>query len=188
MRAGVYALGADGGSSEIFVSNSTFLDISGGAIKLGKSGERGAKAPDPAMPPAEQDRGFVVSDNLMTGIPTEFSSANPVFGAYMADSVIAHNTIHDSRCECSLPSPVQRPVLTPEWPVADSGVCMGWGWGESSYMRNVQIENNSITKPMQLLSDGGGVYTNTPCPDCHGKALRLFDLMGIRTSHLPEGL
>ena len=79
-------------------------------------------------------------------------------------------------------------VLTPEWPVADSGVCMGWGWGESSYMRNVQIENNSITKPMQLLSDGGGVYTNTPCPDCHGKALRLFDLMGIRTSHLPEGL
>ena len=45
---------------------------------------------------------------------------------------------------------------------------MGWGWGESSYMRNVQIENNSITKPMQLLSDGGGVYTNTPCPDCHG--------------------
>ena len=54
----------------------------------------------------------MVSDNLMTGIPTEFSSANPVFGAYMADSVIAHNTIHDSRCECSLPSPVQRPVLT----------------------------------------------------------------------------
>jgi len=47
------------------------------------------------------------------------------------------------------------------------------GWGLASYVRNIVIENNSITKPMQLLADGGGVYTNTPCPGCHvrGKSL-----------------
>ena len=45
--------------------------------------------------------------------------------------------------------------------------CFQWGWGLSSYTRNIQIENNSITKVMQLLSDGGGVYTNTPCHNCH---------------------
>ena len=48
-----------------------------------------------------------------------------------------------------------------------SGVCAGWGWGESSFVRNIRVDNNSITKPMQRLADGGGVYTNTPCPDCH---------------------
>ena len=48
-----------------------------------------------------------------------------------------------------------------------SGLCAGWGWGLASYTRNIQIENNSITKVMQLLSDGGGVYTNTPCAGCH---------------------
>lgn len=56
------------------------------------------------------------------------------------------NTIHDSRY---------------------SGICIGWGWGMSSYVRNIQVENNSITKPMQRLADGGGVYTNTPCSNCH---------------------
>jgi hypothetical protein len=35
------ALGADGASQDIIVSNSTFFDLSGGAVKLGKSGERG---------------------------------------------------------------------------------------------------------------------------------------------------
>ena len=42
---GVYALGADGGSQDIVISNSTFLDISGGGIKMGYSGERGVLQP-----------------------------------------------------------------------------------------------------------------------------------------------
>ena len=50
----------------------------GGAVKLGKSGERGAAAPDPNTTVAEQDRGYLVADNLMTGSTQEFSSANPV--------------------------------------------------------------------------------------------------------------
>lgn len=33
-------------------------------------------------------------------------------------------------------------------------------------MRNVIVENNSFSNVMQLLADGGGVYTNTPCPGC----------------------
>ena len=41
-----------------------------------------------------------------------------------------------------------------------------------SYVRNVHVLNNSITKPMQLLADGGGVYTNTPCSDCHVSGTR----------------
>ena len=94
---GVYALGADGGSQDMVVTNSTFLDISGGGVKLGKSGERGAPAPAAETPPSEQDRGFLVQDCLFRGIPAEYSGANPIFAAYVADTVLAHNTIHDSR-------------------------------------------------------------------------------------------
>ena len=94
----------------------------------------------------QQDRGYLVADNLMLTNTQEYSSANPIFVGYVADTFLVHNTIHDCKY---------------------SGICAGWGWGLSSYTRNLQIENNSITKPMQLLSDGGGVYTNTPCPNCH---------------------
>jgi hypothetical protein len=56
---------------------------------------------------------------------------------YVADTLVAHNTIHDATY---------------------SGICAGWGWGMESYVRNIHIVNNSLTKVMQRLADGGGVY------------------------------
>lgn len=61
----------------------------------------------------------------------EYSGANPIFAAYVADTHIAYNTIINARY---------------------SGMCIGWGWGLDSYMRNVLVENNSISRPMQLLA------------------------------------
>ena len=61
------------------MSNSTFVDCSGGGVKLGSSGERGAPAPNVSLPVEKQDRGFLLSDNLLKGIPAEYSSANPFF-------------------------------------------------------------------------------------------------------------
>ena len=91
-----YAIGADGGSQDIIVTNNTFLDVSGGGVKLGSSGERGAAAPSSSLAVAKQDRGFLVADNLMSGIPKEYSGANPIFAGYVADTDLVHNTIHDS--------------------------------------------------------------------------------------------
>ena len=54
-----------------------------------------------------------LKDNLLTGIPAEYSGANPIFAGYVADTDLVHNTIHDSRY---------------------SGICVGWGWGEESYV------------------------------------------------------
>ena len=79
-------------------------------------------------------------------IPVEYGGANPIFAAYVADTILAHNTFIDS---------------------AYSSICAGWGWGMASFMRNVHIVNNSFTRPMRRLQDGGGVYTNTPCPNCN---------------------
>jgi hypothetical protein len=87
---GVYAFGADGASQSIVVSNCTFLDVSGGGVKLGKSGERGAPAPAVNTSVKEQDRGFLVQDSLFRGIPAEYSGANPIFAAYVADTTLAH--------------------------------------------------------------------------------------------------
>ena len=93
---GVYGIGVDLGSQDVLVTNSTFSDISGGGIKLGSSGERGAPAPNITLDPALQDRGFLVSDCLMDSIPVEYGSANPIFGGYIADSILSHNTIINS--------------------------------------------------------------------------------------------
>eukprot|EP00038_Savillea_parva_P009887 m.186474 g.186474 ORF g.186474 m.186474 type:complete len:922 (+) comp16782_c0_seq1:76-2841(+) len=142
----VYALGVSDASQSVAVINSTFTDISGGGVKLGSVGERGAPSPPVTLDPSLQDRGYVVSDCEFTGIPTEYRGANPIFAGYVADTNLVHNTIHDSTY---------------------SGICAGWGWGMSSYVRNINILNNSITMPMQRLADGGAVYTNTPCYDCH---------------------
>jgi hypothetical protein len=101
----VYALGADQGSQGVIISNCTFFDCSGGGIKLGSSGERGAPAPNVTLDPELQDRGFLVADCLMKDIPVEYGSANPIFGAYVADTVLSHNTIINS---------------------AYSAICLGW--------------------------------------------------------------
>ena len=71
-------------------------------VKLGSSGERGAAAPAVTTPPSDQDRGFYIADNLLTGIPAEYSGANPIFAGYVADTALVHNTIHDSRRSTSL--------------------------------------------------------------------------------------
>lgn len=162
----VYTLGANNASQNIVISNCTFADCSGGAIKLGNVGERGYPAPDPTTDPKLQDRGFLVSDCEMDSIPVEYGGTNPIFGGYIADTVLAHNTIKNS---------------------AYSGICLGWGWGLPSYMRNVHAFNNSITNPMLRLADGGGLYTNTPCPNCNVSG-NVFENDNIECEFLGQAL
>lgn len=45
---------------------------------------------------------------------------------------------------------------------AVTGISAGWGWGMSSYGGNVSINYNRLINVMQLLDDGGCVYTNAP--------------------------
>ena len=53
----VYALGAANASQSVVVVNCTFTDVSGGGVKLGSVGERGAPPPPVSLDPSLQDRG-----------------------------------------------------------------------------------------------------------------------------------
>ena len=137
----VYVVGVHNASQSIVVSNCSFTDCSGGAVKLGNVGERGAPSPGATTDPSLQDRGYLVSDNHIHDMPVEYSGANPVFLGYTADATVSHNTIEHS---------------------SYSAICAGWGWGMGSYMRGIQITHNAIVKPMQpnergQLEDGGCV-------------------------------
>ena len=111
----MYALGADGGSQDVIVSNSSFTDISGGGIKLGFSGERGVPQPqnNESMPVELQDRGFLISDNLMLGIPIEFSGANPIFAGKKGRVPFAACTEAQRKRCFQVTSPTPRSSTTP---------------------------------------------------------------------------
>ena len=199
----VYALGADQGSQNVVISNCSFDDCSGGAIKLGSSGERGAPSPSVTLDPSLQDRGFLVSDCLMTHIPVEYGSANPIFGGYVADTLLTHNTIANSAYSvCPSPPPWVRlssqisgtrsrarlsclrrpntgirfptrvcesrmaraehrlsPLALSLWSSVPQAICLGWGWGMSSYMRNVHALNVTGA-PLAFRPPGSNVF---PC-------------------------
>ena len=58
---GVYALGVAAASSDVVVSNCSFTDVSGGGVKLGSAGERGAPAPPASLAPELQEGQRLVS-------------------------------------------------------------------------------------------------------------------------------
>jgi hypothetical protein len=140
----VYAMSADGGSQNVTVSNCTFTDISGGAVKLGTVGERGAPPPPPDTDAALQDAGFLVTDNWIHDIPVEYHGAVPIAPGYVADTVLQYNTIERS---------------------SYSGIHVGWGWSAKSYARNIKVVHNRVSDVMQLLADGGCFYDCLHCLD-----------------------
>jgi len=62
-----------------------------------------------------------------------------VYAGYVSETVISHNEIGH----------------TPY-----TGLSVGWGWGSTpSYMQNNQLSYNSIHHNMQVLGDGGCIYS-----------------------------
>jgi sucrose-6-phosphate hydrolase SacC (GH32 family) len=161
---GVYVLTAEGGSQGVKIENCTFADCSGGGVKFGSVANcsegcaNGGPSPEGSNPGAnsgkgnqwwpkldtpseEQDAGLVVTNSWFDSIPTEFHGANAVFVGYAKDVEISHNTIRNT---------------------SYSAICIGGGWPKKpSYGKNVQVTYNRITNAMQLLADGGFIYSTS---------------------------
>ncbi|MFJ3772942.1 fibronectin type III domain-containing protein [Streptomyces sp. NPDC090075] len=132
-------LGASGlelgaGSADSTVSGSVFTDISGNGVEIG-----GVDGQTPAS-------GVQVTDNHLYGLPREYHGGVAILNGYTEHDTIAHNQIDH---------------------VGYSAVSLGWGgWPDKigdaatpNPSHDNAVRNNLIFDYMQMLDDGGGIYT-----------------------------
>lgn len=139
VHLGAAGLNLDDGSQSATVAGSVFTDISGNGIEIGSVDRPRAKPPS-------QTRNVRVFDNHLYGLPVEYHGGAAILVGYAADSTISHNQIDH----------------TPYIPIS-----MGWGgWPDKVMQPSVPnfshdnvVSDNLIYDFMQVLSDGGGVYT-----------------------------
>ncbi|MFG2786416.1 fibronectin type III domain-containing protein [Streptomyces sp. NPDC048419] len=132
-------LGASGlelgaGSKDASVRGSIFTDISGNGLEIG-----GVDGRTPAS-------GVQVTDNHLYGLPREYHGGVAVLNGYTQNDTIAHNQIDH---------------------VGYSAISMGWGgWPDKigdpatpNPSHDNTVRSNLISDYMQMLDDGGGIYT-----------------------------
>ncbi len=153
---GAVAVDFNTGSQHDTVADSTFSDISAAAIQLG--------GVDPVdmhpTRPGQVTRDNRIANNTITKAAQEFFDAAAVFVGYTTGTTIIHNTLSD------LPY---------------TGISIGWGWGMTDPGRfpgctgcpfeswkiyttpttsqGNKILYNRISNYLQLLYDGGGIYS-----------------------------
>ncbi|WP_406441549.1 fibronectin type III domain-containing protein [Streptomyces sp. NBC_01613] len=135
-------LGASGldlgtGSKDSSVSGSIFTDISGNGMEIG-----GVGAADGQTPVS----GVQVTNNHLYGLPREYHGGVAILNGYTQHNTIAHNQIDH---------------------VGYSAISMGWGgWPDKigdpatpNPSHDNAVSDNLIVDYMQMLDDGGGIYT-----------------------------
>jgi len=131
---GIYALSIGDASKDASVLGCTFLDLSGGFLKLGNTDDARAISPNPKF----WDSNFTVSQNFASGMALEYLGAASLFAGYVAYTTIDHNTLGN----CGY-----------------SGISIGWGWGRvKSWARNNAVTYNYVYDVMLSLVDGGSIY------------------------------
>ena len=139
-----YALSIGDASKDVRVNASSFIDLSGGAVKFGNVNDTRAISTNPAY----FDTGYLLQDNVMRAVALEFRGAAAVFAGYVASTEIVHNTISDT---------------------GYTGISLGWGWGShvtgpQTFAADNVIAYNRLTGIMSALNDGGCTYTLGPQP------------------------
>ncbi|MFL4907789.1 right-handed parallel beta-helix repeat-containing protein [Streptomyces sp. MMS24-I2-30] len=122
------------GSTDATVRGNVFTDISGNGLEIG-----GVDGGTPAS-------GVTVTDNHLYALPREYHGGVAVLNGYTRHTTIAHNQIDH---------------------VGYSAVSMGWGgWPDKigdpatpNPSHDNAVRDNLIFDYMQMLDDGGGIYT-----------------------------
>ena len=132
-NTGAYGIGLGVGCARDTVSGCLFYDMGGGGVKVGDS-SMSNKAVAPLLPTDN-----AVENNLITDTGVMHFSANGIWCGIVKGTRIRHNE-------------VRRNPYT--------GIAVGWCWGydPTSCAGNV-IEANHVHHVMQLVQDGGGIYT-----------------------------
>jgi len=139
VHLGAAGLDLGDGAQHCTVEGSVFTDISGNGVQLG-----GVDAP--LAPIAEQTGDNRIDNNLFENVGAEFRGGIGIVVGYAQRTSIDHNQLDHT------------PYAT---------ISIGWGgWpdkiqqaGQANYSNHNVIANNLIHNFMQVLSDGGGIYT-----------------------------
>jgi hypothetical protein len=125
------------GTRDNLVSCNLFEYIAGTGIGLETRAERDAL-------PAEQARDDTISDNTIRRIGLGYPGHVGIFAGYPNGATIMHNSLSN---------------------MPYTGISVGWGWTlDATPLGNNEIAYNDIGNVMQLLDDGGGIYTLSSQP------------------------
>ena len=122
------------------ISDNVFADISGNGIMVGENTSRtiGGK-PWFTVEPEKASRGNVVRNNLVEHCGQQFPGSIGIWVGMAQGTRVDQNEVRD------LPY---------------TGISVGWRWDTlATPCRDNEITHNRISRVMQLLSDGGGIYT-----------------------------
>ena len=140
-----YGLSVGGASQHVVITNNTFQDLSGGALKIGNvlNVKRALTKKE-----SEKDIDYYIYNNNMNDIAVEYRGASTIFAGYVANTTISHNTIRDT---------------------GYTGISLGWGWGThingtQTFASDNHIIGNRMINVMSALNDGGCTYTLGPQP------------------------
>jgi len=139
VHLGAAGLDLGTGSQGNMVQGSVFTDISGNALEVG-----GVELLAPE--PGELTKDNRIANNHIYDVPVEFHGGIAIINGYSQNQVIEHNQIDHT---------------------AYAAISMGWGgWPDKIQMaatpnpsKNNRVANNLIFNHMQLLADGGAIYT-----------------------------
>lgn len=139
IHLGAAGLNLDDGSQRDSVSGSVFTDISGNGLQIGS-------VDAPRATGVDQTTNVTVANNHLYGLPVEYHGGVAILAGYAAHTRIIHNQVDH---------------------VSYSGVSLGWGgWPDkkgmaatANYSHDNLVSENRIFDFMQVLSDGGGIYT-----------------------------
>lgn len=139
VHLGAAGLALGDGTQNATVEGSVFTDISGSGLEVGN-------VDMPQATGRSQTVGVTVDNNHLYGIPVEYQGGVPIIVGYAANTLITHNQVDH---------------------VPYSGISIGWGgWPDKyghpavpNFSHDNTISNNNVFDFMQLLSDGGGIYT-----------------------------
>lgn len=140
VHLGAAGLGLGDGAQNCLVQGNVFTDISGNPIELGNDDL-------PTATGADQTLGNTIEDNHVFDAPVEYHGGVGIDVGYAANSSIVHNQVE------------QTPY---------TGISIGWGgWpdkeempGVANYAHDNDVSYNLIFNVMQMLGDGGGIYSN----------------------------
>ena len=128
------------GCKNCTVQNSGFEDISGNGIMIGEGKHRLVNGtPWWQEAPGQAARGNTIENCTITECGSQFYGAVGIWCGLAAETTIRNNEVYN------LPY---------------TGVSVGWMWNTTpTPCRANLIEGNHIHHVMQILSDGGGIYT-----------------------------